>query len=608
VWAFVLVETSMEQQTHIQHADIQCVLIEFGDLFTVPCQLPPSRVYDHYIPLLPGAILVNSRPYRYSPFHKDEIERQVNALLEAVLITPSVSLFASPVLLVKKKDGSWRFCVDYMKLNDMTVKNRFPMPLVEEILDELAGTQFFTSLDLTSGYHHIRMGETDEFKTAFKTHQGHYQFRVMPFGLTNAPATFQCAMNSVLAPFLRKFVLVFIDDILIYSASWADHLKHLRMVFEKLREHQFYLKRSKCAFGKTELLYLGHIISQDGVSTDPSKMDAMKKWPTPTSVTELRGFLGLTGYYRRFVKHYGIIAKPLTNLLKHKAFHWSPEADAAFQQLKQAMCDTPVLALPNFEELFVVETDACMNGIGAVLMQRNRPIAYLSKALSEKNQLLSIYDKDFLALLMTVERWRQYLQRAEFVIRTDHKALSFLTEQVLQSDLQKKAMARLMGLQYKIFYKQGKENIAVDALSRVGHFMALQTLTEVKPLWVQEVLNSYVTDEEAQRLLAELVLHSPNEQGFSVQQGVIRRGSQIWIAQNSALRTKIIVALHGSIVGGHSGCLATYQRVKRLFWWKGLKSDVKLFVQQCANMLSLKESFTQDCSNPFLFPRVHGKI
>jgi hypothetical protein len=226
----------------------------------------------------------------------------------------------------------------------------------------------------------------------------------------------------------------------------------------------------------------------------------------------------------------------------------------------------------------VVETDACMNGIGAVLMQRNRPIAYLSKALSEKNQLLSIYDKEFLALLMAVERWRQYRQRAEFVIRTYHKALGFLTEQVLQSDLQKKAMARLMGLQYKIFYKQGKENIIADALSRVGHFMALQTLTEVKPLWIQEVLNSYVTDEEAQRLLAELVLHSPNEQGFSVQLGVIKKGSQIWVAQNPALRTKIIDALHDSIVGGHSFCLATYQRVKRLFWWKGLKLDVKLFV------------------------------
>jgi hypothetical protein len=331
VWTFVLVETCVEQQTHIQHADMHCVLIEFRDLFTVPNQLPPSRVYVHYIPLLPGVVPVNSRPYRYSPFHKDEIERQVNALLEAGLITPSVSPFSYPVLLVKKKDGSWRFCVDYRKLNDMTVKNRFPMSLVEEILDELASTHFFTSLELTAEYHQIRMGETDEFKTTFKTHQGHYQFRVMPFGLTNVPATFQCAMNSVLAPFLRKFVLVFIDDILIYSASWVGHLKHLRMVFEKLREHQFYLKRSKCAFGETELLYLGHIISQDGVSTDPSKTDAMKKWPTPTSVTELRVFWGLTGYYRRFVKHYSIIAKPLTNLLKHKAFHWSPEADAAFQ-------------------------------------------------------------------------------------------------------------------------------------------------------------------------------------------------------------------------------------------------------------------------------------
>jgi hypothetical protein len=213
---------------------------------------------------------------------------------------------------------------------------------------------------------------------------------------------------------------------------------------------------------------------------------------------------------------------------------------------------------------------------------KKRTIAYLSKALSEKNQLLSIYDKEFLALLMAVERWCQYLQRAEFVIRTYHKALSFQTEQVLQSDLQNKAMVRLMGLQYKTVHKQGKENIVVDALSRVGHFMALQTLTKVKPLWVQEVLNSYVTDEEAQRLLAQLVLHSPSEQGFSMQKSVIRNGSQIWVAQNSALRTKIIAALHDSIVGGHSGCLTTYQRMKRLFWWKGLKSNVKLFVQQCA--------------------------
>jgi hypothetical protein len=232
---------------------------------------------------------VNAKPYRYSPLHKDEIERQVVELLKAGLIVPSVSSFASPVLLVQKKEGTWRFCIDYRKLNDMTVKNRFPMPLVDEILDELAGTQYFSSLDMTNGYHHIRMGEEDEHKTAFKTHHGHYQFRVMPFGLTNAPVTFQCAMNSILEPFLRKFVLVFIDDILNYSPTLQDHVQHLKQVFTVLRHHQFYLKRNKCVFAQAELQYLGHIISKEGVATDPSKTEAMVRWPVVGSRTPARG-------------------------------------------------------------------------------------------------------------------------------------------------------------------------------------------------------------------------------------------------------------------------------------------------------------------------------
>jgi hypothetical protein len=345
-------------------------------VFDAPTSLPPSRPFDHHIPLLPDAIPVNSKPYRYSPFHKTEIEKQVSELLKSGLIIPSVSPFASPVLLVQKKDGSWRFCVDYRKLNNMTIKNRFPMPVVEEILDELAGTQYFSSMDMTAGYHQVRMGEGEEYKTAFKTHQGHYQFRVMPFGLTNAPATFQCAMNLVLAPFLRKFVMVFLDDILVYSPSWQKHLEHLKLVFETMREQQFYLKRKKCVFGRKELTYLGHIISATGVSTDPMKTAAMKEWQQPTNVTELRGFLGLTGYYRRFVRNYGIIARPLTNLLKKGEFHWNKEATTAFNALKTAMSTTPVLALPDFSLPFVVETDACDEGLGAVLMQQGRPIAF----------------------------------------------------------------------------------------------------------------------------------------------------------------------------------------------------------------------------------------
>jgi hypothetical protein len=258
----------------------------------------------------------------------------VKQLLQRGLISTSTSPFASPILLVQKKDGTWRFCVDYRRLNSITVKNKFPMPLIDEILVELVGATVFTRLDFKSGFHQVRMHTADEFKIAFKTHHGHYQFKVMPFGLCNAPAIFHCIMNSVLEPFLRKFVIVFMDDILIYSSSLVDHATHIRLVLELLRDHKFYVKRFKCAFAQQELEYLGHIISGAGVATDPSKTQAMIEWPTPTTVTELRGFFGLTGYYRKFMKHYGSLAKPLTNLLKKKTFQWSIEAQMAFDKLK----------------------------------------------------------------------------------------------------------------------------------------------------------------------------------------------------------------------------------------------------------------------------------
>jgi hypothetical protein len=317
------------------------------------------------------------------------------------------------------------------------------------------------------------MHPADEHKTAFKTHQGHYQFKVMPFGLTNAPATFQCLMNHILQPFLRKFVLVFLDDILIYSPTLEEHISHLNQVLAELRKHQLYLKESKCSFAQYSLEYLGHIISSKGVSTDPSKISAMLQWPVPTNMTQLRAFLGLTGYYRRFVKGYGVLAKPLTNILRLKQFAWSPEAQLVVDNLKVAMTRTPVLALPNFQDTFTIEIDACSEGIGAVLMQHGRTIAYLSKALGEKHRALSIYEKEFLALIMAIERWRPYLERQEFLIVTDHKSLAYLNEQNLHSDMQRKAMARLMGLQFKIIYRQGKENVAADVLSRVAHLLAL---------------------------------------------------------------------------------------------------------------------------------------
>ena len=455
------------------------------------------------------------------------------------------------------------------------------MPIIDEILDELAGAKYFTKLDMRSGYHQVRMLLGDEFKTAFKTHQGHYQFKVMPFGLTNAPSTFQCLMNELLQPFLRKFVLVFLDDILIYSPTLELYEKHVQQVFDTLRANQLFLKLSKCSFAQHSLEYLGHIISIDGVATDPSKTAAMLKWPKPTTVTELRGFLGLTGYYRKFVRNYGIIAKPLTQLLKKKNFGWNDQADKAFITLKSAMMCTPVLALPNFTEPFTIETDACGDGIGAVLMQKGQPIAFLSKALGDKHQHLSIYEKEFLALIMAVERWRPYLQHQEFIIKTDHKSLAYLNEQTLHSEMQRKAMARMMGLKFKILYNKGSDNVAVDALSRVAHLMTVQSVAEAKPIWVHEVLNSYVTDPHAQSLLTQLAITSPDSAGFVLDKGLIKYKERIWVGANSALQTKLINAFHASAIGGHSGSQATYQRLKQLFTWKGMKQHVESFVQQC---------------------------
>lgn len=321
IWATTVVEPVVQTTSQAVPESVQAVLTKFAAVFHDLHTLPPSRAYDHHIHLLPGAVPANSRPYKYVPFQKTEIERQVTEMLKAGIISPSMSPFASPVLLVKKKDGSWRFCVDYRKLNANTIKSKFPMPIVDELLDELSGPKYFSKLDLRSGYHQIRMAVDDEAKTAFKTHHGQFQFRVMPFGLTNAPATFQCLMNSIFAPYLRKFVLVFMDDILVYSHSLAEHVTHLELVFATLQLHQLYTKRRKCTFAVDRVEYLGHIISSAGVSTDPNKTKVMLQWPLPDNITELRGFLGLTGYYRKFVHHYSVIAKPLTNLLKKKAFH-----------------------------------------------------------------------------------------------------------------------------------------------------------------------------------------------------------------------------------------------------------------------------------------------
>jgi hypothetical protein len=323
--------------------EIAAVLAEYSDVFQEPIALPPARAIDHVIPLITVSKDINQRTYRL-PYHKkNAMEDLIKHLLHAKMIQPSVSPYSSLVILVKKKDGTWRLCVVYR--NAHTIKNKYPIPIIEDLLDELFGAKIFSKIDLRSGYHQIRMRPENIHKTAFTTHMGHFEYVVMPFGLSNAPSTFQTLINTVLAEFLRKFALVFFDDILIYSTSLSEHVSHLTTILQTLRDNKLYAKMNKCSFAQKEVEYLGHIIIHEGVATDPAKIAIIRQWPTPTTITALRAFLGMPGYYRRFIKDYGIICRPLFNALKKDAFQWGPPQEQAFDKLKELMATPPVLAL-----------------------------------------------------------------------------------------------------------------------------------------------------------------------------------------------------------------------------------------------------------------------
>lgn len=383
------------------------------------------------------------------------------------------------------------------------------------------------------------MSPGEEFKTTFQTHSGHWEYTVTPFGLAGAPATFLGAMNSTLQPLLRKCVIVFFDDILVYSRSLPEHIEHLKQVLQLLRRDNWQVKKSKCSFGQQTIAYLGHVNDNQGVAPDPEKISKVANWPVPANCKDVRSFLGLTGYYRKFVKHFGIIARPLFNLLKKNTpFVWNSEADTAFHLLKQNLIEAPVLRLPDFTKPFVIDTDACDTGVGAVLQQEGHPIAYMSKPLSNKNKGLSTYEKECLAILMAVEQWRAYLQHKESIIRTDQKSLVHLEEQRLTTVWQQKAFTKLLGLQYRICYRKGQENRAADALSRRQHHetVSVNTITECQPVWLEEVRASYNNNTQATKLIQKSQ-KAPDAKGrFTCQDNLLYFRKRIWLGGSAELQ------------------------------------------------------------------------
>ncbi|GKB69247.1 putative nucleotidyltransferase, ribonuclease H [Tanacetum coccineum] len=359
------------------------VVREFADVFPDELPgLPPAREIEFGIELIPGAEPISKAPYRMAPVELKELKEQLQEMLENGFIRPSVSPWGAPVLFVKKKDGSMRLCIDYRELNRITIRNRYPLPRIDDLFDQLQGAKYFSKIDLRSGYHQLRVREQDISKTAFRTRYGHYEFLVMPFGLTNAPAVFMDLMNRIFHEYLDKFVIVFIDDILVYSKSEEEHERHLRIVLEILRQKKLYAKFSKCEFWLQQVAFLGHIVSADGIIMDPSKVEAITKWPRPTTVTEVRSFLGLAGYYRRFVEGFSRLALPLTQLMrKGEKFVWTDERQESFEELKRRLVSAPILTLPSGSGGFQIYSDASKKGLGCVLMQHGKVIAYASRQL-----------------------------------------------------------------------------------------------------------------------------------------------------------------------------------------------------------------------------------
>ncbi|KAK3556977.1 hypothetical protein QTP70_022326 [Hemibagrus guttatus] len=567
--------TSVESPLEARSVNIPACYSHFRDVFCPKkaSKLPPHRSWDCAIDLIPGEPVPKGRIYSLTLLEEKAMEEYIKEALAQGYIRPSTSPAASSFFFVTKKDGGLRPCIDYRALNKITVKFRYPLPLVPAALERLRGATVFTKLDLCSAYNLIRIRKGDEWKTAFVTPTGHYEYLVMPYGLANAPSVFQDFMHEVLRDFLHKFVVVYIDYILIYSRSMADHQRHVAEVLHRLRDYNLFLKAEKCLFHQPSVQFLGYVIDRSGVCMDKKKVTAVRDWPTPTSVKELQRFLGFANFYRRFIKGYSSVTSPLTNLLcnKPKALTWTPVAMRAFQTLKQAFTTAPLLVHPDLELPFIVEVDASTTGVGAVLSQQQgnprklHPCAFFSQKLNPAEMNYDIGNQELLAVKLALEEWRHWLEGAKhpFTVLTDHKNLEYLRAAKRLNPRQARWALFFTRFKFTISYRPGSKNVKADAPSR---------------LYSPDIAN-----DDPEPILPEKLFTSPiswSEDTLPKPDAPPGCPPGLQFIPRSQ-RTSLIHSTHASLGTGHPGIKGTLSLLQQRFWWPRMAVDVKRYVQEC---------------------------
>ena len=577
---------------------------------------------------------------RVSPRLREEVQELLKQMLERGVIEPSSSPWASPVVLVQKKDGSTRFCIDYRKLNQVTRKDAYPLPRIDMTLDMLHGSRWFTTLDLLSGYWQVEVAEEDKEKTAFCTTEGLFQFRVLPFGLCNGPASFQRLMDLVLSGLQWSQCLVYLDDIIVLGRSFEEHIRNLDCVFQRLRESGLRLKPSKCVFFQEEVKYLGHIISREGVATDPDKTVKVATWPVPTSKRETQQFLGFANYYRRFIRDFALIARPLHRLTEKTAsFAWTDACQSSFDQLRQCLTSAPVLAYPDFQRPFILDTDASDIGIGGVLSQlddhgKERVIAYGSRLLTKQERQYCVTRRELLAVVTFVQQYRPYLVCRKFTLRTDHSSLTWLRNFKEPEGQLARWLERLQDLNFDVVHRQGTAHRNADALSRLpcrqcGRSTAdastdastgaevAATMLQLPPPQTEETLRQA---QLADPVLAPLLQGKeagikPDVSSFTTANKAARRLLQLWnqlevhggtlcrrlsgspeilqVVIPSTLREEVLTDLHEGAGGGHLGTDKTFGRVRERFYWPGYYEDVREWCRSCGTCAQRKSPTTK---------------